>query len=601
ITDIQGPLKPATPHLIAQQNWQRFFTLVESHETSYLMACVAEVYFNFIRRNCLHTLWKAYRQVGQQGVAKNGTDWALPVVTEAMRFDDESQTKMFCEHYGFKFVERPDGITCLDLNAVAGQHFPDLRRSLPAQAFSYKLVEEKRYGRTLPSIIAGVNVKTARNDGMLEEEEGEEFKEVITDAEDDSSSLFVPQDKGQQSKDKTNIHSGVGFGTPSIGTRSPSKSTGATAETVQDKSSTTAVTEFSAAPDVTVNGGSSKFGRPPGSPFGAQTAAAQSPFAIVKSTFGQPSAPYAPIAPSPFGDTGAVKDMPPFSTPSFYSLGARPLSSQTALDTSENTKSLFAGGFPGFPKKSTPSPASQSQGLPFPPMDLGSHASTPNPQMVSFGSHKDTKLVSIFNNPFSQLPQDTALSLATGSVGTESIAAEQLPRVGAQTLEGPSLSTTPDKATKEDSQIRSPAVGVETAPTTQLSAPAKTTSESARLASNYSWTPPNQPKKSSPLASVFTPPSPQKVDVLERPTYRTPVEVGKKSVPNMQGAADQELQKKVVSIPASSAAPLETEASSTKSRIIDELATEVILDPYNGFLRQFIEFLAEPIIEATQE
>ncbi|KAK4992055.1 actin cytoskeleton and mitosis protein [Elasticomyces elasticus] len=612
ITDIQGPLKPATPHLIAQQNWQRFFTLVESHETSYLMACVAEVYFSFIRRNCLHTLWKAYRQSGQQGVAKNGTDWTLPAVTEAMRFDDESQTKMFCEHYGFKFVERPDGITCLDLNAVAGQHFPDLRRSLPAQAFSFKLVEQKRYGRTLPSTIAGVNVKTARDHGMLEEEEGEEFEEVTTHAEEDSSSLFVPQDKGQQSKDNPNIHSGAGFGTPSMSARSPSKSTGASPETVQGKSSTTAVTEHSAAPNVTANGGSSKFGRPSGSPFGAQTAAAQSPFAIVKSTFGQPSAPHAPIAPSPFGDYGAVKDMSPFSMPSIYSLGAKPLSSQTAPDTSENTKSLFAGGFPNFSKKPTPSPASQLQGLPFPPMDLATHDSTPNPQMVSIGSDKDTKPVSISNNPFSQLPQDTALSLAIGSVGTESVAAEQLPRVGAQTLEGPvsgrtppnpfqSLSTTPDKATKEDSQIRPPAVSVETAPTTQLFAPAKTTSESVSLASNYSWTPPNQPKKSSPLASVFTPSSPQKVDVLERPTYRTPVEVGKKSVPNVQGAADQELLKKVASIPASSPGPLETEASSKKSRIIDELATEVILDPYNGFLRQFIEFLAEPIIEATQE
>ncbi len=48
--DAQGPLKPRANHLIAQQDFKRFWTLVDSKQVSYLMACVAEIYFNLFRQ-----------------------------------------------------------------------------------------------------------------------------------------------------------------------------------------------------------------------------------------------------------------------------------------------------------------------------------------------------------------------------------------------------------------------------------------------------------------------------------------------------------------------------------------------------------------------
>ncbi|KAJ8610195.1 hypothetical protein MRB53_038696 [Persea americana] len=51
--DKQGPLKPWAIHPIAQSNWRRFWSLLQSTQISYLMGCVAEIYFNLVRRNTL--------------------------------------------------------------------------------------------------------------------------------------------------------------------------------------------------------------------------------------------------------------------------------------------------------------------------------------------------------------------------------------------------------------------------------------------------------------------------------------------------------------------------------------------------------------------
>ena len=53
VLDRQGPIKDVlTPHLIARQDWQRFWNIVASKEVSYLMACAAEIYFNLVREKC---------------------------------------------------------------------------------------------------------------------------------------------------------------------------------------------------------------------------------------------------------------------------------------------------------------------------------------------------------------------------------------------------------------------------------------------------------------------------------------------------------------------------------------------------------------------
>ncbi|KAF2218501.1 SAC3/GANP/Nin1/mts3/eIF-3 p25 family-domain-containing protein, partial [Elsinoe ampelina] len=106
ILDPQGPLKPREAHPIAREDWNAFFKKVESNQVSYLMACVAEIYFNMIRKQTLNAIWRSFRR---QGNSADITDFSLDYLTDLLRFDDFDQTRDFCEHYSFGFKETPDG------------------------------------------------------------------------------------------------------------------------------------------------------------------------------------------------------------------------------------------------------------------------------------------------------------------------------------------------------------------------------------------------------------------------------------------------------------------------------------------------------------
>ena len=115
--DAQGPLRPRVPFNIAQSDSAGFFALVKSPAVPYLMACVAEIYFNFVRSSVLETIWKAYK--GRRSGAAKVEDWTSPDLMEALGFDDEYQTWAFCEEHGFQFDERPDGVQYLQLSSVS--------------------------------------------------------------------------------------------------------------------------------------------------------------------------------------------------------------------------------------------------------------------------------------------------------------------------------------------------------------------------------------------------------------------------------------------------------------------------------------------------
>lgn len=116
-SDPQGPLRPRSPFEIAQGNTSEFFGLVGSPAVPYLMACVAEIYFNFVRSRALETVWKAYR--GKRTAASKVEDWILPDLTKFLGFDDVDQTWSFCEEHGFEFHDRADGEKYLQLSSVA--------------------------------------------------------------------------------------------------------------------------------------------------------------------------------------------------------------------------------------------------------------------------------------------------------------------------------------------------------------------------------------------------------------------------------------------------------------------------------------------------
>jgi len=165
IRQPQGPLAKRIGHPIAQANWNGFFKLAKSKQTSYLMACVAEIYFNFVRHNALRAIWRSYR-IGGEGRISDG--WTLAELADGLGFDTEDQVRAFVENYSFKVVQKEDDQLRLDVNSV-GRSFPSPIVDRQTPQLSMSVVEPKRYGRTSTAIIYGLSVKSALEAGMVEE------------------------------------------------------------------------------------------------------------------------------------------------------------------------------------------------------------------------------------------------------------------------------------------------------------------------------------------------------------------------------------------------------------------------------------------------
>lgn len=114
----KGPLDPKVPYLTAQSNPGLFWAVVSSNSVSYLTACVAELYFERVRKMALQGIWKAYK--GKRGGSSKLEDWTLSDLAAALGFDNEDQTAQFCEDYGFVIAENDKGICHIDLGSVVG-------------------------------------------------------------------------------------------------------------------------------------------------------------------------------------------------------------------------------------------------------------------------------------------------------------------------------------------------------------------------------------------------------------------------------------------------------------------------------------------------
>lgn len=119
-SDDQGPLRPQEPNAIAQANTTHFFGIIQSPAVPYLMACVAEVYFNKVRRTALDTIWKAYRV--KRGAKGRVEDWTLGDVTVTLGFDEEDETQRYCEDHGFTVSENQNGEAYVDLGSISGRY-----------------------------------------------------------------------------------------------------------------------------------------------------------------------------------------------------------------------------------------------------------------------------------------------------------------------------------------------------------------------------------------------------------------------------------------------------------------------------------------------
>ena len=115
----QGPLRPMTPFPIAQANGGSFWTLLRSKAVSYLMACVAELYFPQVRFVALDNLWKSVKSASAGQQSKN-REWTLDELTGFLSFDAEEETKEFCEIFSLNFRETESGETYLDITTPIG-------------------------------------------------------------------------------------------------------------------------------------------------------------------------------------------------------------------------------------------------------------------------------------------------------------------------------------------------------------------------------------------------------------------------------------------------------------------------------------------------
>ncbi|KAL5337162.1 SAC3/GANP/Nin1/mts3/eIF-3 p25 family-domain-containing protein [Aspergillus crustosus] len=197
--EYQGTLDAKRPNAIAQGFYARFFNLVNSPGVSYLMACVAEIYFNHMRQTAIRSIWKGYCRYPSSQQHKN-EEWTVDELTSVLCFDDDEQTIEFCTTQDLEFAENANREMYLTwgsrpVDSVAFQPSSD-------HSFSDNYVEIKRAGRSLVAVVLGLNIKEAASLGMVDRSLlSERTSEGMNGhmAIDNDDSLFVSEDENEVS------------------------------------------------------------------------------------------------------------------------------------------------------------------------------------------------------------------------------------------------------------------------------------------------------------------------------------------------------------------------------------------------------------------
>ncbi|OAX80563.1 hypothetical protein ACJ72_05102 [Emergomyces africanus] len=314
--EYQGTLDAKRPNAIAQGLYSRFFRLIRSNSVPYLLACIAEIYFNQVRQTAIRSIWKAYCRYPLSQQHKN-QEWTVDELTGVLAFDYNDQTIEFCEEQGLQLATNAEGQMYLNwgqvsLDSVAFQ--PSSQ-----QTFSYEYVESKRCGRTLVSLILGMNVLQAArrsmiNVSLLQSDSAFQQQDSKQDIERDG--LFVSDDEGEnKTRDATDgafDKGSIGFSKPTFSFPSVEDPGSATASFSSRVPATTEPTSFlktgqlsPAAPAFTPQAQSSFLGSRISPAFGSQhqqsgeaSSATQPPTAA--GAFGQPSkSPFPPSQSAP--------------------------------------------------------------------------------------------------------------------------------------------------------------------------------------------------------------------------------------------------------------------------------------------------------------
>ncbi|KAJ6107653.1 hypothetical protein N7523_008976 [Penicillium sp. IBT 18751x] len=192
--DYQGTLDARRPNAIAQGFYTRFFNIINSRSVSYLMACVAEIYFNHVRQTAIRAIWKGYcrQPVSQQ--SKND-EWTVDELTRVLHFDDDEQTIQFCNDQDLTLDENANGQLYLNW----GSRPVDSIAFSPSSehSFSESYVESKRSGRSLVAVILGMNIREAARMGMVDKSCLDQRTDKSADMTLDNESLFVTDDENE--------------------------------------------------------------------------------------------------------------------------------------------------------------------------------------------------------------------------------------------------------------------------------------------------------------------------------------------------------------------------------------------------------------------
>ncbi|KLJ09150.1 hypothetical protein EMPG_15427 [Blastomyces silverae] len=415
--EYQGTLDAKRPNAIAQGLYARFFRLIQSSSVPYLLACIAEIYFNQVRQTAIRSIWKAYCRHPLSQQHKN-QEWTVDELTGALGFDDNDQTIEFCEEQGLQFATNSDGHMYLNwgqfpLDSVAFQ--PSSQ-----QTFSYEHVESKRCGRTLAALILGMNVLQAARHGMIDQSllQADSAFQQDSKRNVEGDGLFVSDDENEaQARDTTGGQSdkaGIGtfkptFSLPSVEDpglaanklfqRTAGQPFSPSSPAVQQMSLSKAGQLSPSAPPFTPQGQSSFMATTTSSPFGAKqqpgsttSIAAQPPNAF--EGFGQPSK-------SLFPSSQAT----PQSTPPTFS-------SSFGANLGSSLGSNFGSSF-GAQKDNQPSQTGRPA-----PTDSPFKPATPT---ISFGQPSSSQLRA--STPNQTFPQSTSTPFAPSSQPKEATTA----------------------------------------------------------------------------------------------------------------------------------------------------------------------------------
>ncbi|KAJ5280203.1 hypothetical protein N7478_005575 [Penicillium angulare] len=187
--EYQGTLDARRPNAIAQGLYARFFNIINSPSVSYLMACVAEIYFGYVRQTAIRGIWKGYCKTPLSQQHKN-EEWTVEELTKVLHFDDDEQTVKFCEEQDLQLAENANGVLFLNW----GNRPVDSIQFSPSSdhAYSNYCVESKRIGRNLVAVILGMSVQEAAKLGMIDKSQLHEVTAISESAAGgEDESLFV--------------------------------------------------------------------------------------------------------------------------------------------------------------------------------------------------------------------------------------------------------------------------------------------------------------------------------------------------------------------------------------------------------------------------